>query len=371
MRIKVYHVIYAVVFVLMLLTPMVFVNPYGGVVAENENRMLASRPPMSYAFNHPRDFIRQLDGWFSDNVGFRDTFINIYKVIAKLENNVQYKEGNLIMLTGEDGHHYYADVNGWMINKFQGKTFLSDEQLQGLVNGLSSAKQYLDEKGIPLIVMFCTDKEEIYPEYYPKVIKRGSGPTQLDIITTYVKDHTDIDVFNIKECLLQAKSNYPVFDKNGDAAGILSHYNEIGAFFAYQELMKHINTYFPEIRAFTINDVDITYADKGTYHDIPDVRLKQEITYKRLDNEYGIVFENNDSSLPTILFMRDSYTGDANYLSRYIPEHFGKTILIHWANMENLDSYIKYFKPDIVVFESAERALGGFANIVASLQNLE
>jgi hypothetical protein len=378
MKSKVLCAVYSIIFVFMLVMPMAFVNLYGGMVSAKENRVLAARPPISYLFKHPRDFIRKFDDWFSDNVGFRDRFINYYKMLSKLENNVQYTDGQYIVLIGEQGHHYFAYTKGWMISKFQGKSFLTEEQLHGLANGLNQAKQYLDEKGIPLVVMFCADKEEIYPEYYPKSIKRGPEPTQLDRITEYARSHTGVDLFNIKECLLLAKQNYPVFDKVGDAAGILSHYNEIGAFFAYQELMKHIKSYMPAMDAFTLNDVDITYTERGIYPNIPDVHLKRELTYTRLESDFFdnvpidnpralVAFKNNNSTLPTILLMRDSYAGNANYLSRYIPEHFGKTILIHWADMANLENYIEYFKPDIVVFESAERELAGFANSVSNI----
>jgi hypothetical protein len=378
MKNKVLCAVYSIIFVFMLVMPMAFVNLYGGVVSAKENRTLATRPPISYMFKHPRDFIRMFDDWFSDNVGFREGFIDYYKKFMNLESNIQYTDGQYLMLIGEQGHHYFAHTKGWMISKFQGQPFVSEEQLQGLADGLNKAKQYLDEKGIPLIVMFCADKEEIYPEYYPKSILRGPEPTQLDRITEYTRSHAGVDLFNIKECLLLAKQNYPVFDKVGDAAGILSHYNEIGAFFAYQELMKHIKVYISEMDAFTLNDVDITYTERGIYPNIPDVHLKRELTYTRLESDFfdnvpishpshGVAFENNNSTLPTILLMRDSYAGNANYLSRYIPEHFAKTILIHWANIANLKSYVEYFKPDIVVFESAERELGGFSNSVSNI----
>lgn len=378
MKNKVLCVVYSIIFIFMLLTPMAFINLYGGAVSEKENRMLAARPPVSYMFQHPRDFIRQFDNWFSDNVGFRENFIDYYKLLAKSENNVQYTDGQYLMLIGEQGHHYFAYTNGWMISKFQGKPFLSEAQLAGLANGLNKAKQYLDDRGIPLIVMFCTDKEEIYPEYYPKSIKRSSGPTQLEIITEYAKNHTDVDLFNIKECLLARKNEYMLYNKD---IGDLTHYNEIGAFFAYQELMKHIKTYMPEMEMFTLNDIDITYAERSVYPNAPDVSLKHETAYSRLESNFfenvplnnpsqGVAFENKDFTLPTVLIMRDSYAGDGTFFSRYIPEHFGKTILVHWANMANLKSYIEYFKPDIVVFESAERELGGFSNCVSSLRNL-
>lgn len=373
MKVRILNIFFTAAFMAMILIPLAFINLSGGGISEQENRMLAARPPISYAISDPRDFIKQFDEWFVDNVGFREIMISSYKSLDKIEKQGRYMDGNYVMLIGENGHHYFAN-NGNMIEKFQGKPVMTDEQLQGMANGLTEIKQYLDERNIPLIVMFCADKETIYPEYYPKSIKRGSEPVQLDIITEYVKNHTDVDIFNIKETLLASKENYPVFDKVGDATGILSHYNEIGAFFSYRELIKHINVYMPKIKPFTIDDVDIIYKDKGVYKNIPDVLLKQELSYRIVESdlleEYLnhpselLVFENNDSALPTILFLCDSYAGSGNYLSRYIPQHFGRTILIHWRNIQNLKKYIDFYKPDIVVFESAERVLKDFANYV-------
>ena len=102
MKSKVLCIIYSIIFIFMLLIPMVFINLYGGTISEKENRMLATRPPISYMFQHPRDFIRQFDDWFSDNVGFRENFIDYYKLFAKLENNAQYTDGQYLMLIGVD-----------------------------------------------------------------------------------------------------------------------------------------------------------------------------------------------------------------------------------------------------------------------------
>jgi len=384
MRTKVIDIAFIVAFAFMLLMPMVFVEPSGGGVSEKENRMLASRPALVDLRKSPSDFIKRFDNWFSDNVWFRECLIDYYhNTLVKLENNVQYTDGQYLMLIGEQGHHYFAHTNGWMISKFQGKPFVSEEQIKGLVDGLNKAKNYLAKRGIPLVVMFCVDKETIYPEYYPKSIKRGPEPIQLDIITDYITNHTNVDLFNIKNCLLSEKGSYSVFNKEGDTS-ILSHYSEIGAFFAYQELIKHINAYMPPIEAFSIGDVYITFDNRGVYQNIAYVQLMKDITHKRIGADFfdgvpldnpsqGVAFKNRDSSLPTILLMRDSYAGnkDFDYLSRYIPEHFGNTIMIHWRNLKYLNEYVEYFQPDIVVFESAERELAGFSNCVAQLQQLD
>ena len=365
---KAVNIIFVSLFMAVLVIPLFFVNLVGGTVSEKENRVLAQRPAIPYFKESPGGFIKDFDTWFSDNVGFREQFIDLYDKIDNFGQKVQYTNGRYIFLNGQEGHKYFAYENGWMTSKFQGNQYLSDDQLSGMADRLSKTKNHLEEQGIPFITMFCTDKESVYPEYYPKSIKRGPEPTQLDIITEYVKSNTDVDVFNIKECFVAEKTNYLIYNK---AVGDLEHYNDIGAFFAYRELMRHIDKYIPGIKSFTIDDVNISYDE----NDIPKVSLKQELTHKKLDPGFfdnvsvahpseADAFENNNMSLPKILIMRDSYMGQPLSISRYISEHFGQTVLIHYINMEHFEDYVNEFKPDIVVFEVAERELNNFSNLI-------
>jgi hypothetical protein len=222
--------------------------------------------------------------------------------------------------------------------------------------------------------MFCADKESVYPEFYPKSIKRGFEPIQLDIITGYLQEHTDVDVFNIRQALLAEKINYLLYPISID----VGHYSQIGAFFAYRELMKHINKYFPEIIPYELSDVDIRYDRIGT----PDVSINRGTTYRKFDPSFfddvnifpptswgNEAYENTESGLPVILFLRDSYTWE-RYIGKYIAQHFGKTIMIHWSNIDHIEEYITKYKPDIVVFESAEWQLIGFADAVAKIPEL-
>jgi hypothetical protein len=352
----------------MLALPLVFADLSSDRVSVPENRMLANRPSFSDIKHSPGTFIRQFDGWFKDSTGFRERLIKLYQVIDKnkwLNNVVQYTDGQYVYLIGEKGHHYFAHVNGFMIPKFQGKRFLSDEQLANMADKLEMVKTYLDGKGIPLVVMFCTDKESVYPEFYPKSIKRGPDPIQLEIITNYLQEKTSVDIFNIRQAMLAGKdANLLYVVSSGD----LTHYTQIGAFFAYRELMKHINIHFPGIVPFELNDIDISYDEKER----PVVSLKEEIRYKRLEPEFAWesdVYQNIESKLPVILCLRDSYFAE-EFIGKYLAQHFGKANLIHFANISHIEEYVTRYKPDIVVFESAERELGGFANCVIRIPEL-
>jgi len=394
---RVLNGIFITVFMTMLTLPLVFIDFSSNRVSVQENRMLAKRPLLS-GIESSGTFIRDFDAWFKDSTGFREQLVMLYKIVfgsnSWLNGNNRYAHGQYIYIIGEQEHHYFADINGILIQKFQGKQFIPDDQLTNLAVRLELVKTYLDKKGIPLIVMFCTDKESVYPEFYSKTVKRGPEPIQLDVITGYLQEHTGVDVFNIRKALLDRKDSFLLYDKKVVWAktdnsllnnvplvsdllqGDLSHYNEIGAFFAYRELMRHINAYLPEISPYELDDVEIRYDEIERPH----VSLKQGNLYIRLDMSFfddvnigtgrNYACENTESELPVILFMRDSYA-DEHFIGKYIAQHFGRTIMIDYPNMEHFEEYIDKYKPDIVVFESAERELPRFAECFTYIRNIE
>jgi len=363
--------IFIAVFLAMLTLPLIFVDLSSDRVSVQENRMLERRPPLSYIKNHPGTFVRGFDAWFKDSTGFRERLVTLYNFMGKNRwlNSIWYIDGQYTYLIGEEGHHYFAHIGGFLISKFQGKQFLTDDVLTNMVDKLEEAKTYLDKQGIPLIVMFCADKESIYPEFYPKSIKRGPEPIQLDMITGYLQEHTTVDIFNIRQALLREKDIFLLY--NVCPPNEIAHYNEIGAFFAYRELMRHINIYFPEIIPYELDDVDISYDKNG----IPAVSLKTGTTYKLdhyfidVNTEYIAAYENMEPSLSTILVFHDSYANE-NFIRKYIAQNFNKAVFIHWISIAHFEEYIDRYKPDIVVFESAELQLQAFANSVAGIPKL-
>jgi hypothetical protein len=368
--------IFITLFITMLILPLVFVDLSSDRVSIEENRMLASSPDLADIKNHPKTFIRSFDEWFKDSTGFREQLLELYNIAKnKLPNGDWYTDGKYPFLVGEQGHHFYA--GGRVIPVFQGRKIITDEQLMIMADKLEEIKIYLDRKNIPLIVMFCTMKESIYPEYFPKSIRRGPEPIQLDVITKYLNEHTSVDVFNIRKALLEEKNKWLLYPLKGDA-NTLAHYNLISGFFAYCELMKHINIHFPEMIPYGLKDIDIKYDDKGN----PLVYLKKEKVYQKIDPSFfddvkydknvplpNESLENADPNLPVILLLRDSYASEG-FIGRYIAQHFGKTIMLHFLNMEYIEEYITKYNPDIVVFETTEHQLGNFSDSVSKIHDL-
>jgi len=348
----------------MLVLPLVFVDLKQDRISVMENRRLANRPSLSELKNDPGKFINDFDAWFKDSAGFREKFISLYKIIDGAFSMNYYLDGPSIVFIGKQGHHFHTYYN-LLLPIYQGKRWLNDVQLDELSLKLNKIGQYLRGKNIHFVVMLCADKESIYFEYYPDFVIRGTEPTSLDAVVNYISNNTNIDLFCIKENFLQEKQNWLLFPKTGDIWE-LCHYNKTGSFIAYQELMKHVNKYFPNLEPLKIEDVNITWLFNGS----SDVTLKHEKNYEKIDARFidnAIEFENKDSGLPVLLFFGDSYS---EWFPEYLPQHFSRTIMHHLSTLEHLEEYVDLYKPDIVIFESAERVIPDFTNWVIGIPEL-
>jgi len=352
------------IFILMLTLPLVFVDLSKDRISVLENRMLAKFPNMNDLKHHQGQFIRDFDAWFKDSTGFREKLISLYKKTDGFLGQNAYLDGKSIVIIGKEGHHFHTHGNQ-LLPIWQGKRWLDDTQSFELSNKLNSINKYLKERKIPFIVMLCTDKESIYPEYYSDFVIKGPEPSSLDAVVDYISANTSIDFFCIKENLLKEKENWLLYPKTGDIYE-LCHYNETGSFIAYRELMEHINKYLPNLKSFTFDDVDITYLINGSSN----VNLKQEKNFKKIEPRFfddAVEFENEDLSLPTLLLICDSY---AEWFKNFIPQHFGRVIMHHYFTINHFEEYINLYKPDIVVLESAERAIPIFAKNVIDMHEL-
>ena len=174
-------------------------------------------------------------------------------------------------------------------------------------------------------------------------------------------------------CPSPEKNNYVLYPVS---FGDLVHYTEIGAFFVYRELMKHINKYFPDIVPYELSDIEISYGKD----EILVVSLKTKTAYKKLDPSFfddvelirpftweNVAFENKNADLPVVLFLRDSYANE-NFIGKYIAQQFGRAIFIHYTNMKHIEEYVAKYKPDLIVFET--RDIDVFSGSAAEIPEL-
>ena len=56
-----------------------------------------------------------------------------------------------------------------------------------------------------------------------------------------------------------------------------------------------------------------------------------------------------------ILIFCDSYFG-SSHVDKFFINHYGEVIMIHYANLKDLNSYVEEYNPDVIIIETAERA---------------
>ena len=215
--------------------------------------------------------------------------------------------------------------------------------------------------------MLCPDKQFIYSKYMPDYIKRKSIKSGTDIFVEYIKNNTDIKVVYPKEELLKYKDKYQLYYKYD------THWNNLGAYIGYSELMKSLNIYVENIDNVNIKSLSanerFNFAGIYHYNDMANMLSLSKIKYYNDDKTYiisnyitknyyvkdGFLYNskayNNENN---IMIIHDSY--GLNMID-YIATGFKQSEFIHLDTFKNEN--ITECKPDIVVFQLVEWDLKG------------
>jgi len=186
--------------------------------------------------------------------------------------------------------------------------------------------------------------------------------------------------------LRQNKNDYLIYYKTD------SHWNNLGAFYAYTEIMKSVGEDFPEIQPLKLNDyileidtvpglvlagminkndvytdLELTlhpqFTPKAKYGVRKNYPIPEEFYYK---DQYEMVRGIPGSKMPRAMIVRDSFT---NYLIGHFAETFGNTLFIwdNWQYQLN-KNIIENDKPDIFLILLVERHLN---NLLENIEDFE
>lgn len=374
-----FNIIFISLFIAAITLPYLFAHrDTTARVSDEENRELAAYPVL-----YDKDsglntsFIDEFDDWINDNLRGRTQ-------IVKINSTLQYKLFHRIVRNNE-----IAGKNGWLFNnkdeliaEYQHTNLLTDDQLGEFAGNMQAFSDYLGERGISFYYMQCYEKESIYPDEYLTGVKQLGRTSRADQIYRGLKTQTDINVIDCKSDLLEHAKTEQVYFKYAD-----NHWNDYGAFIGYQDLMKCIQKDYSEIKVLEKSDYDINgveqsislygyqypYAETSPEYKIKNpgaVEITEEIKNEWLDlhvqdfiHEYA---NTNSGNSLKILLVGDSYI--RQFLKDDIAESFSDTMNIDQSNLDNLDSVIDRFNPDIVVLENTEMTAQSVIDSVNQMQ---
>ena len=332
------------------------------VVSQKENRNLAQKPTIIASGGMNREYFSQFDAWLSDRFGFRDALIAIDSQFSGSSTSSVTMTDSA--LEGKDGWIFYiADGDGVNRADFYKTNLLDEATLSRFEDNIHETVAWCAEHGIKVLYLIAPNKHSVYSEYYP--FDRPEGITRGDQVAAAI-NAGGADCLFPCDLLLEKKATAPfrLYFKTD------THWNPLGAYYAYEVLRGKIDALFPETQF-----PQITYCteiQEGAYRgdlipqlNKPGIEESEYIQvtpdgaefsdfYEYIKNEGrdGVQTRNKNVDLPRALVFRDSFF---TALEPFVSPLFSEVDYV-WKDFTDADKKrILEYKPDIVIFEHVER----------------
>ena len=356
---KMVNFIFVLVFVGMIFLPFCLLDTTEIIDSSLENRRMTMWP--GWHFN------QEINAWYGhyveDRVAFRETAVRFY-MDATYAVFGEFSED--LHMYGKDGEVFPAD-DGY-IRAYQ--HLATDEELiDSLVTYLDRTNQYLEKQGIPFVFLAGLDKKTVYGEEMPDYIHVDTTKESImEMLARKLTEKQVSYVIPVQE-LQEAKQAERVYNQKFDSA----HWNARGAMIGLRLLNEKVREMDPDVPLLT-EDVFTVSSEEKTLEFIS-LPITEQVPVYMLKSEYGdsiladgslldvlphvagtgIQHYLNENALSdkTILILQDSFLDGKQDFFAY---RYQNVYMISRQNYESMQYYVETLKPDVVVFENAERA---------------
>ncbi len=334
-----------------------------------ENRTLAARPGWKdLTLDNYDSFPDKVDRWMSDKFGLRSEFMRLY---GKMNLNVFQKSPlPRDVYFGKDGWMFFT---GNELATYNGYARFTELELDSFYRELNDRRAFCKSKGMEYYFVIFPAKQSIYGDLQPDAVIGLQRKNRTDILIEYLrKRDPSLHIVDTRSELIKARKNwYPiqVFYKTDN------HWNPLGAWHGHAALVNQMHRdgikvklpgnpkssryrldkqdgYSGNLAQFTGLSGALT---EPKYWLVPLFERKaiQVPNYKcetpQFSNawEYQMRFNNKDTTLADILFIRDSFGSD---MINELAESCGRSLFIfdEWKYGMNTD-WAERHKPDVMV----------------------
>ena len=271
-------------------------------------------------------------------------------------------------------HDALVGPNGWLVyttdlsmDKFQNANPLSEKELDAYEKSLLEFNSLVEANSGQLLFVAAPYKNTIYPENVPAEIRHIGPASRLDQILNRIQTQTSIQVLDLRPALLKAKMDAQIYYATD------THWNDLGAFVAYQSVVEALQSSFPELSPHPISDfeisaqepkqLDLAYIIGST--SMTEERVQFQPLFKQTARTDSMVLpsgrqvtfaRNKNPNLPTALFFHDSFLYS---VMQFLSEHFSRTYYVDMqAGNDMLPSaWVEQIQPDVVVIVLNEHFL--------------
>lgn len=357
---KIYSIFIVIFFGLVLIPIITF--DVKDEISTRENRTLQPFPKL-FVDGEVNNIFSDLNNYFEDRFGGREYLI-------KLNNYINYEllKGSYInqkAVKGKENWWFYINSSdGDNRSDFYKKNLMTAPELDAFSLSIENTLKWCNAQNISCIFLIGPNKHSVYSEFYP--FERPTGQTRADQLVSVLEDAGASYIFP-RDILISKKSeiDIPLYYETD------THWNPLGAFVAYEQLLNMLkemfpNQNFPEIQYDTKIEYSTTAGDilpmlaiensKSTQPKlIPQGIMQAELyTYIKNDGRNGVHTMGADKTAPRALVFGDSFF---TALEPFVSPLFSETEYIGKNFSESDKEYVLEYKPDIIIFESVERHL--------------
>lgn len=282
------------------------------------------------------------------------------------------------VVIGLDGHLHYEET----VADYLGTNLYSQADLDSYIRYMQAKAERIHavSPDTEIIYVIAPNHLTIYPETAPAWLKnrKESDNSRLTQLLKAFENNEHVTFIDLQTPLKAAKSTAPfrLYNKTD------THWNELGAYYAYVEIMEYISKRFPaaapdSLDAFDVYTEDVAGGDMANFLGVDLNSVKEHGVYVRAKNglKSGIVkdhsmnfanewfsdmheFHIDNGTLPTMIMYRDSFSTN---LMSFLAEKFSYSRFhTMWDYPEELELY-EQLKPDYIIIEYVERGLGGLS----------
>lgn len=324
----------------------------------NENRKKKEKP--DFDLSNLDAYVKKFDAYYNDNFSLRNWAI-------KTQNNIEYNVFGLSpvpdeVIVGKNGWFYDADN----LPNYKGTNAFTEKDLFQIKNELLHRTEWAKKNNTDYYFVLVPTKMNVYPEFLPGDIFKTSTTSRYEQVAN-LANIEELNIIDLKKNISAHKDGkYALYQKTD------GHWNDLGAYYAYEQIINSLEKKYRELHPLELNAFDITIEKRkggaivsmiNQQNNYPEyyvsVKSKNKTTaeegikrgYKPTESNYNEEFEivrvNKNGKILKCLIIRDSFT---MWLIPYLQEHFKEMIVVHdeWKYRMREDIILKE-KPDIVL----------------------
>jgi hypothetical protein len=325
-----------------------------------ENRVRETKPELGSRFSlrELETYPGKYETYYNDSFGFRNSLVqaNSYLYLKLFGASSTSK-----VHVGKEGWLYLAET----VDYFILGPAASRGALQTWTRTLEERYEWLQDRGIEYLFIVLPIKSTLYPEFLPeKAVCKGQG-NLLDQLVEWLDRNSEVPVLDVRGGVLAAKERDRLYHRTD------THWNDVGAFVAYTQIVERLSSVFPELRPWPESDFKRVVLDReggdlarmlnlSTVLPEESIELDPQRTRRA---EYTYTLEGaeiaserttvEDARLPRCLVFRDSFF---NTLALFLAEHFER-MDFYPQSYEFFPELVHAAAPDIVLQPMAERLI--------------